>query len=70
MDAEIITAAKSSLVFAYARKEKTMGAAASTSFVNECLKGVDLKFGQTFLGRVQVRPLLLLSPFHIPKKES
>lgn len=56
MDESIITAAKSSLVFAYARKEKTMGAAAATAFVNETLKGVPLRFGREFLSRVQVRP--------------
>jgi hypothetical protein len=53
MEPSIITAAKSSLVFAFARKEKTMASAASTAFVNETLKQVPLKFGREFLASVQ-----------------
>lgn len=62
LETALVEAAKSSLVFAYARKEKTVSAAANLAFGNEALKGLPLSFGRELLAKIQVRILNTLRP--------
>ncbi|BEI83257.1 hypothetical protein CcaverHIS002_0311250 [Cutaneotrichosporon cavernicola] len=52
LDENVIDAAKASMVFAYAQKSETVGAAATTAYVDEVLKGIGKDWSQRMLAEI------------------
>lgn len=55
MDQKIVDGARASLTYRYARASETVGAAASTAYLNEALKGVGKDYNQKLLEAFPVR---------------
>lgn len=55
MDQKIVDGARASLTYRYARASETVGAAASTAYLNEVLKGVGKDYNQKLLEAFPVR---------------
>lgn len=52
LDENVIDAAKASMVFSYAQKSETVGAAATTAYLDEVLKGIGKDWSQHMLAQI------------------